>query len=181
MKNRYWRTCVGAAILAMVVPLSAVATDNDGCSNQTLRGDYAFTITGEIVHPDGTVDTREGVAMTNFDGAGNLTQDDFVMSSSFAGPVPSPDTDPVSAFHTNETGSYQVNADCTGKATINFPNGIVITLMLVVDESGDRIHTVVNSVTLPNGKSPGTPIIRSDGRKQNPEKPDGEKPSPLRH
>jgi hypothetical protein len=88
------------------------------------------------------------------------------MSSSLGGPVPSPDTDPVSGFHTNETGWYAVNSDCTGNATIDFPNGIVIKLMFVVHDSGASIHTVVSSVTLPNGTSPGTPIIHSDGRKQ---------------
>jgi hypothetical protein len=165
MKNRYWKICVGTAILAMAVPLSALAVDNDGCSNGTLKGDYAFTLSGQIFHPDGTVDTRAGVAMTYFDGAGNLKQDDFVMSSSLGGPVPSPDTDPLSGFHTNETGTYTVNPDCTGNATIDFPNGIVIKLMFV-NASGTSIHTVVSSITLPNGTSPGTPIIRSDGRKQ---------------
>ena len=166
MKNRYWRSCVGVVILALAVPLSALALDQDGCSNRTLKGDYAFTVTGQIFHPDGTVDTRAGVAITNFDGAGNLSQEDFVMSSSLGGPVPSPDTDPVSGFHTNETGSYTVNSDCTGNATIDFPNGIVIKLMFVVRDSGASIHTVVTSVTMPNGTSPGTPIIHSDGRKQ---------------
>jgi hypothetical protein len=168
MKNRYWRSCVVAAIFAMAVPLSVLAQDNDGCSNRTLKGDYDFTITGQIFHSDGTVDNRAGVAITHFDGDGNLTQDDFVMSSSLAGPVPSPDTDPVSGFHTNETGTYTVNSDCTGNATINFPNKIVIKLMFVVKGSGDSIHTVVSSITLPNGMSPGTPVIHSDGRKQAP-------------
>ena len=90
------------------------------------------------------------------------------MSSSLGGPVPSPDTDPVSGFHTNETGTYTVNPDCTGNAAINFPNGTVIKLMFVVNGSGASVHTVVTSLTLPNGTSPGTPIIRSDGRKQAP-------------
>jgi len=166
MKNRGWKTCVGTAIFALAIPLSALALGNGGCSNSTLKGDYAFTITGQIFHPDGTVDARAGVALTNFDGAGNLTQDDFVMSSSLNGPVPSPDTDPVSGFHTNEKGTYTVNPDCTGNATIDFPNGIVVELMLVVNGAGASTHTVVTSITLPNGKSPGTPIIRSDGQRE---------------
>jgi len=168
MKNRYWRRYIGTAILAMAVPLSALALGGEGCSNGSLKGDYAFTITGQIFHPDGTVDTRVGVATASFDGAGNLAQDDFAMSSSLGGPVPSPDTDPLSGFHTNETGTYTVNPDCTGNATIDFPNGIVIKLMLVVDESAASVHTVVTSITLPNHTSPGTPVIHSDGRKRAP-------------
>ena len=166
MKNRYWRRYVGAAILAMAVPLSALAIGGESCSNGTLNGVYAFTITGQIVHSDGTVDARAGVATASFDGAGNLSQEDFVMSSSLGGPVPSPDTDPHSGFHTNETGTYTVNSDCTGNATIDFPSGIVVKLMLVVYDSGTNVHTVVSSITLPSGASPGTPIIRSEGRRQ---------------
>lgn len=165
MKNPYLKICMAVAILALAVPLAAIAQDNDGCSNWTLKGDYTFTVSGQIVHPDGTLDYRTGVAITHFNGAGGLSQDDFVMSSALKGPVPSPDTAP-SGFHTNETGSYTVNPDCTGKATINFPNGIVIELMLVVESSGNSVHTVVVSVTMPGGGSPGTPIIHSDGRRQ---------------
>ncbi len=166
MKNRCWRRYVGTAALAMAVPLSALAMGGKGCSDGSLKGEYAFTVTGQIFHPDGTVDTRAGVATASFDGAGNLTQDDFVMSSSLGGPVPSPDTDSLSGFHTNETGTYTVNPDCTGNATIDFPSGIVIKLMFVVYDAGARVQTVVSSITLPNGKSPGTPIISSEGRRR---------------
>ena len=166
MKKRYWRRYVGTAILAMAMPLSALAMGGEGCSNETLKGVYAFTITGQIIHSDGTVDARAGVATASFDGAGNLSQEDFVMSSSLGGPVPSPDTDPRTGFHTNETGTYTVNSDCTGNATIDFPNGIVVKLMLVVYDSGTNVHTVVSSIRLPNGSSPGTPIIRSEGRRE---------------
>ena len=166
MKTRCWRMWFGMAILVIGMPLSARALDLDGCSNLTLRGDYNFTISGQIFHPDGTVDARAGVAIAHFHGDGTFDQDDFVMSSFLHGPVPSPDTDPATGFHTNETGSYTVNPDCTGKGAINFHNGIVITLMFVVSRSGDTIHTVVSSVTMPNGMSPGTPVIRSDGWRQ---------------
>ena len=166
MKNRYWRNYVGTAILTMVLPFSAHAQNGGGCSNGTLQGAYAFTVSGQIFHANGTADTRAGVASTNFDGAGNLTQDDFVMSSALGGPVPSPDTDPLSGFHTNETGTYTVNPDCTGNATIDFPNGVVIKLMLVVYDAGTDIHTVVASVTLPNGTSAGTPLLRSEAHRE---------------
>jgi len=48
--------------------LNAQAGDDDGCSNATLKGDYAFTISGEILHSDGTIDYRSGIAVRNFDG-----------------------------------------------------------------------------------------------------------------
>ncbi|HXY01468.1 MAG TPA: hypothetical protein VEI54_11145 [Candidatus Limnocylindrales bacterium] len=168
MKTWMLKLITAVTFASLFLTLPARAQDNDGCSIRTLSGDYTFTIQGQIVHPDGSLDYRAGVAITHFDPVnGSLSQDDFVMSSAFKGPVPTPPSDHApSGFHTNETGTYTVNPDCTGNASINFPGGIIITLMLVVDPSGDTVHTVVSSVTLPGGGSPGTPIIHSDGRRQ---------------
>jgi hypothetical protein len=52
--------------------LNAQTNDNDGCSDATLKGDYAFTISGQILHSDGTIDNRTGIAMRDFDGHGNI-------------------------------------------------------------------------------------------------------------
>jgi hypothetical protein len=152
---------ITAALLAFCGSARAQVQDNDGCGNWTLKGDYTFTVTGQIVHPDGTIDLRAGVAMTHFDGNGGLQQEDYVMSSALKGPV-----GPPNVFHGGETGSYNVNADCTGDATIIFPNGIEIKLMLVAKSSGAAVHTVVSSITLPDKSSPGTPIIQSEGQRQ---------------
>src|SRR5438067_667245 len=54
--------------------------DNDGCSNSTLKGDYAFTTSGQTFNPDGSSTVLNGVAITNFDcktdsqARGGLTQ-----------------------------------------------------------------------------------------------------------
>src|SRR5258708_39426961 len=98
--------------------MTVAASDNAGCSNATLKGDYAFTILGETPNPDGTTSVTKGIAMTNFDGAGKLTQVDFVVNDG----KPSPgDGDSMSGFHfqTGETGKYQGNPDCTGSAEID--------------------------------------------------------------
>jgi hypothetical protein len=149
------------ALFAFCGSAMAQVQDNDGCGNWTLKGDYTFTVTGQIVHPDGTIDLRAGVAMTHFDGNGGLQQEDYVMSSTLEGP-----TGPPFVFHGGENGTYNVNADCTGDAVIVFPNKIQIKLMLVVRSSGAAVHTVVSAITLPNNTSPGTPIIQSEGLRQ---------------
>ena len=46
------------------------------CSNRTLRGNYAFNIDGTIVAGTNRLLLR-GLAMTQFDGRGNLSQVDF--------------------------------------------------------------------------------------------------------
>src|SRR6267143_3792851 len=114
----YGKYMLAAAItlLALGSSVQAQSNDNDGCSNSTLKGDYAFTISGQIFNPDGTFTQINGVAMTNFDGKtdahceGGLTQVDFIVSNPpLAGP-PSP-TDPSTGFGTQESGPYQVFPD----------------------------------------------------------------------
>jgi hypothetical protein len=140
------------------------------------NGDYAFTVSGQIFLPNGTVVQREGVAMTHFDGKGNLTQMDFVLSSPNAAPPPgtSP-SDPISGFHNEETGSYTVNEDCTGHFEIDFPpltapngsmiKGAVIDAKFVLSNDGRSIHAIVTSLTPPGAAGPVPALIRSEGHK----------------
>jgi hypothetical protein len=139
------------------------------CSNATLLGDYAFRVSGEIFIPGtNTIAVyRDGVAMTHFNGMGGLTQEDWLVGNGVSDGPPTP------GFHDNETGTYAVNADCTGHGTINFPippggtSGAVINLKFVLGESGRVIHTIVTSLRPPN-TPPGTTVpanIHSDAEK----------------
>src|SRR5678816_1126698 len=77
-------TAVMALSLVLGIGGAAKADDDRGepshsdvdCSNRTLRGDYAFAIGGTIFAGPNQLLLR-GVAMTHFDGRGNLTQVDF--------------------------------------------------------------------------------------------------------
>lgn len=146
----------------------AQSGDNDGCTNATLFGDYAFRVDGQLLPPGASPITREGVAMTHFDGAGGLTQVDFVMSSGapLAGPA-----DTVTGFHIHEQGSYKVNPDCTGSAEIHFPpppgvaSGAEIDLMFVLGDHGRVIHAIVSRALPPGSTSPIPASIHSDGVK----------------
>jgi hypothetical protein len=164
------------AIALLALTGSARAQDNDGCTNATLNGDYAFTISGQIFIPNGPTVQREGVAMTHFDGAGNLSQVDFVLSSPNAAPPPGPaPTDPVTGFHNDEKGTYAVNSDCTGHFEIDNPplttpsgvmvKGATIHVMFVLSNHGRAIHTIVTSITPPGAPSPVPALIRSEGYK----------------
>jgi hypothetical protein len=153
------------------------AQDNDGCSNSTLSGDYAFTISGQVFLPTGVVVQREGIAMTHFDGTDALTQVDLVQSSPNAPPPAgvSP-TDPVTGFHTHESGTYTVHADCTGTFTVDFHDmtspttGLpvsdqTIVVSFVLSDHGRAIHAVVTSLTPAGRTTPANVLIRSDGYK----------------
>jgi hypothetical protein len=151
----------GSAALALILfgASGLFAQDNDKCSDSTLTGDYALTVT-----------TRNGIAMTNFDGAGKLTQVDYVMALT-PGQVPPGGVDVSPAFRGGETGTYHVNSDCTGTAEIDFPappgvtSGAIIKLILVLSDHGRAIHTVATSLTPPGAPGPVPVVIHSDGSK----------------
>lgn len=130
--------------VALLAILGAYATSAraQSCSNSTLNGEFGFTITGQILSgPEAGPVT--GVALTHFEGNGSLTQEDFVVHNGVA----------PSGFQTGEYGTYTVNADCTGSAVINFPNGAPpINLMFVVtkiaNNHGEEVHTVVSNANV---------------------------------
>ncbi len=123
------------------------------CSNATLEGAYAFRISGESFSSGSTVSVyNDGVAMTTFngdtgpDGNGTLTQVDWIMRNGVSDPEP-PATENSYGFHNNESGTYKVNADCTGNAEIDFAStGAVIKLKFVLADGGRVIHTIVTSL-----------------------------------
>jgi hypothetical protein len=76
--------------------------------------------------------------MTKFDGNGKFTQNDFVVINGA----------PTSTTFAAETGTYKINADCTGTATINYPDGGWIDLKLVVVNRGHEFYTVVSALSM---------------------------------
>lgn len=176
MKNNLFKLVAALALAMLFLGSSVRAQDNDGCSQATLNGDYAFTVSGTLWLGPVAVQ-REGIAMTHFDGAGNLWQVDFVLSSPNApAPPGAPPTDPVTGFHTEEKGTYTVHADCTGTFTINNPPlvnpktgvttaGAIIVVKFVLSDHGRSIHTVVTSLTPPGASEAVPALIRSEGHK----------------
>jgi hypothetical protein len=164
------RTSIVLVLGIFSVPCAALAqsTDNDGCTNAMLSGDYAFRVSGNLLPPGGAPVERDGVAMAHFDGEGGLTQVDFVMSNGV--PVAGP-PDPLTRFHIGETGWYKVNPDCTGQAQIRFPappgleSGAVIDLMFVLSARGRIIHTIVSQLLPPGSTTPVPASIHSDGER----------------
>lgn len=145
---------------------------NEGCSNATLKGGYAFTVAGTIWVTDaqGVLEAvqRDGIAMTHFDGTGGLSQVDYVLSgyNNLPKPPAVPPSDPVTGFHTEETGTYTVYSDCTGTFTITSPSTI-ITVNFVLSDHGRAIHTIVTSLMMlkPSGPVAVQALIHSEGHK----------------
>jgi hypothetical protein len=81
-----------------------------------------------------------GVAMTHYDGRGNLTQSDYLTLGGAPG-VPNDE------FRQRGVGTYTVNPDCTGSATIaTTPNSQLQVKFVIVDQ-GDQILLVVSSLS----------------------------------
>jgi hypothetical protein len=127
--------CALAAVTSAAWAANGNKRDKEkNCSNQTLDGDYGFTIEGLLDIPGTGIQVR-GVALGHYDGNGHITLVDHVVVDGMA---------PSEAWRPG-TGTYTVNADCTGKATITIPSSPAPPLVVyfVVVRQGKEIRQVV--------------------------------------
>ena len=142
------------AVIALSALSGLARADDRGCSNATLKGEYAFGVTAYTPpgSPDGPPNVVAGIKV--FDGKGNLTQRDYSgdalrtrHQTDFAKPG-------------QETGTYIVNRDCTGSMEIhlNVPNTPVphglLEIRFVISDGGRHIHEVVAEFTPPGFTTP---------------------------
>jgi hypothetical protein len=139
MTKTGWRllTVIGLSMITSVVLSSgALADDERGCSNRTLRGDYGYAAEGVLLPAPGISIQFRGLGMTHFDGRGTLTWVEHTVV----------DGTPLEAGWTPASGTYTVNADCTGAAVVTTPNSPVpLHLAFVVVKSGAEIRTVLDA------------------------------------
>ena len=141
MKKQISRISMVATPMMIVCGLlasgpSARAESEDGaCSNRMVQGDYGFAVEGLVLPAPGVALPIRGVHMTHFDGKGNLTEVDHIV---FNGLPPAIEWTPV-------TGSYHVNANCTGTISLVISTGGFVNLRIVVVGWGKEIHTVVTA------------------------------------
>ena len=152
MRSWFWKGTLAAAIVLPALSCAAWARggDDSGCSNATLKGQYAFGVTNYTV--------PEVVAgIKTFDGQGKFTQRDYAGDSLRT--MGQTDFSPPG----QEKGSYTVNHDCTGSMVINLnalgvppvtTQGGVIKIMFVISDDGRHIHEVVSEFTPPGASGP---------------------------
>jgi hypothetical protein len=97
------------------------------CTNATLKGDYSYVQKGAVVGEG----PFASLGFTRFDGEGNLTTIEFTSRNGMIAPDPSP-----VVFG---SGTYQVNADCTGSATASGRSRA-----LVIVDRGAEYYTMVS-------------------------------------
>jgi hypothetical protein len=147
MKSRFLKGMMSAAIALPALSGAAWAGGSDdlGCSNGTLQGNYAFsvlTIVASSPPGPGVV-----VGLGTFDGRGGFTQIDYPGNG---GTDLNPPLD--EKFRTGQSGSYTVNRNCTGFMTINLGATVGVTEnAFVISNGGRAIRAVIAKFTAPNG------------------------------
>jgi hypothetical protein len=156
MKSWFWKGMLAAAIVLPALSGAAWAGGDDdlGCSNATLKGDYAFSVFNGAPGPQapwvvglGTFDGK-----TAKDGTGGFTQIDYPGDGLLMTP-------PLTAFRTGETGTYMVNRNCTGFMTIDLGGGVEIVNAIVISNGGRSIDAVVAGFTVGGTPVPGQALV----------------------
>lgn len=124
MKHR--NTARALAIVAVCAfGLAAASAAKAECSNATLKGTYADQDTGTIIGAG----PFAGVNLDTFDGKGHLTIKGW---SSVNGAVSAG----------TETGTYKVNANCTGTYKVE-GGGFTVDAFFVIDQDGNELKIVI--------------------------------------
>ena len=114
------KTFTIAAITAIALSIAPTAmADDKGCSNGTLKGTFAHTLTGFITAPPAVAGPFAGLGTETFDGNGGLTGNSTV---SLNGTISSG----------TYAGTYTVNPDCTGTYTVLSPSGRTSNVFFVL-------------------------------------------------
>ena len=133
-------TIAAAVLFAMALLGTTAPARAEKCSLAAAAGKYGFTLNGVAITQAGAVPLA-AVGKAILDAAGNVSGSEARS---------------VGGAYADETlsGTYTVNADCTGTATVQFfeAGNLVRTslLSLVFDNNLREIRMVQKSLTLPN-------------------------------
>jgi hypothetical protein len=124
--------CLAVTVLVSALVAGSIPASASSCNNATIRGTYALTLRGQIFLPDGSIIVLDGLAKQTFDGRGNFTQVDAVAENGVLTPGWRPGS-----------GTYSVDADCTGTQTISVAGLPDVHLQFIITQSGNKIRQVV--------------------------------------
>jgi hypothetical protein len=155
MRNKVARTGLAVIFTASLLLSTASLAQpaKQVCSLGRSAGNWAFTDNGTVVG----IGPRTAVGVFTLDGAGNLKNG--VATSSLNGSV----------AQETFSGTYTVNSDCTGTASITIYSGgteiLALTMNLAFNSGMREMRTIFSSASLPDGTQLLT-VINLDARKQ---------------
>jgi hypothetical protein len=127
---------IACGLLAAGTTAIAQSNADSTCSERTVMGGYGFSSEGLVIPAPGVTLPFRSVGTTHFDGKGNFV---FLEHTVING------TSQESGW-TRSTGTYSVNADCTGMLTINTPDSPVpVQGSFVVVKGGGEVRGEGNS------------------------------------
>jgi len=128
-----WRTpaSVCAVLLAAVSMGKAQNGATQPCATATLSGSYGYLLQGDLVS-QGSLEPYADMGILTTDGKGNLTG---TGTESLAGQIYSA---------TTISGSYIVNSDCTGSASLTYSTGATFHYNVVVQNNGHDLKFLQN-------------------------------------
>ena len=124
MKSSFGKPFMATAVTVFTLGVATTAhAQNKGCSNDSLRGTFAYTSTGFIASPPEIAGPLVEVGTQSFDGTGNTTATATLSQNGNILPV-------------TVTGTYTVNPDCTGTMTLQVsPIAVTVHVFFVIDDS----------------------------------------------
>jgi hypothetical protein len=115
--------------LALAIAPTAKAQVNKGCNNATLLGTFAYTVTGSFVAAPAPLGLYAEAGAQTFDGNGGTAT--AGMSNNNGNVSPS-----------ITSGTYTVNADCTGTFSLQIAPGIASHYFFVIANNGSAYQAV---------------------------------------
>jgi hypothetical protein len=141
MKHNVIRTMLMLSSFAVLLASSVPAAQASTCTMASATGNWGLSLTGTLLLPSGPVPAAAVIRVTlNMNGTLTGTE-----------------ARSVGGGYADETagGTWSVNADCTGTATVNFYEAgqLVRTsaVSFVIDDNSKEIRMVQKSLTLPDG------------------------------
>jgi hypothetical protein len=120
------RGIVVAVVATLLISgLATHASAEERCNNASLLGSYAFHVDGTNVNGP-----FAAVGKNSYDGKGHLTG--VIVISSNGAIIP-----------TGYTGTYTLNADCTGIKSAALDIGLTVNFYFVVDSNRREIRMIV--------------------------------------
>ena len=122
-------TLAAIVAVAMGIAPTANAQVNKGCNNGTLQGTFAYTSTGSFVAAPAPLGPYADAGAQTFDGSGNTAVSGMTNTNG-------------SVASANNSGTYTVNADCTGTMILNIAPGIAAHYFFVIANGGSTFQAV---------------------------------------